>query len=173
MPMGHISNDKTILAIQLYSINTHTKRASPQPPPPPPLIITVIITNRQAQLLIIYFKLILFLHHVLIPAPDWPPDSQCPLALSSTNCDHNSMYTCHINITPTYLPVAFILLVFPCGAGVYFPSSPLIESRLTSIIKYQFLLYLHQDNNLHDYFINTRLASRRRESNWVNRDLQN
>ena len=52
-------------------------------------------------------------------------------------------------------------------------STPLIESRLTSIIKYQFLLYLHQDNNLHDYFINTRLASRRKESNWVNRGLQN
>ena len=52
-------------------------------------------------------------------------------------------------------------------------STPLIESRLTSIIKYQFLLYLHQDNNPHDYFINTRLASRRKESNWVNRGLQN
>ena len=51
--------------------------------------------------------------------------------------------------------------------------APLIESRLTSIIKHQFLLYLHQDNNPHDYFINTRLASRRKELNWVNRGLQN
>ena len=51
--------------------------------------------------------------------------------------------------------------------------APLIKSRLTSIIKYQFSLYLHQDNNLHDYFINTRLASRRKESNWVNRSLHN
>ena len=97
-----------------------------------PLIITIIITDRQAQL-IIWSCIFQDAHTFPIPCTNpsprmailscRPPDSQCPLALSSANWEHNTMYTSTLQLS-TYQEHSYSEF-FPVVQGSSFYHRPI------------------------------------------------